>query len=168
LAARYADPLPKETRPLEEAYAKAMKAASEKFRNDADIGALYAESLMNLRPWDLWTIDGKPQPETPEILKALETVLEFAPNHPLANHLYIQVRIIPMQFLVRKNEQTPQCFCSRLLVDGQCSGLLRGGEAAEEALRSVRWPLSTRSGSDLIQVNSNCSIRHPSGLVARL
>jgi tetratricopeptide (TPR) repeat protein len=89
LAARYADPLPKDTRPLEEAYAKAMKAASEKFPKDADIGALFAESLMNLRPWDLWTVDGKPQPETPEILKALETVLEFAPNHPLANHLYI-------------------------------------------------------------------------------
>jgi tetratricopeptide (TPR) repeat protein len=89
LAARYADPLPKDTRPLEEAYAKAMKAASEKFRKDADIGALYAESLMNLRPWDLWTVEGKPQPETPEILKALESVLEFAPNHPLANHLYI-------------------------------------------------------------------------------
>jgi len=89
LATRYADPLPKDTRPLEEAYAKAMKSASEKFRKDADIGALYAESLMNLRPWDLWTVGGKPQPETPEILKALETVLEFAPNHPLANHLYI-------------------------------------------------------------------------------
>jgi tetratricopeptide (TPR) repeat protein len=89
LAARYADPLPKDTRPLEEAYARAMKGASEKFPKDADIGALYAESLMNLRPWDLWTVDGKPQPETPEILKALETVLEFAPNHPLANHLYI-------------------------------------------------------------------------------
>lgn len=89
LAARYADPLPKETRPLEEAYAKAMKAAWEKFPNDADIGALYAESLMNLRPWDLWTIDGKPQPETPEILKALQAVVELDPKHPLANHLYI-------------------------------------------------------------------------------
>ena len=50
LAARYADPLPKDTRPLEEAYAKAMKAATEKFRKDADIGALYAESLMNPGP----------------------------------------------------------------------------------------------------------------------
>jgi tetratricopeptide (TPR) repeat protein len=89
LAARYADPLPKDTRPLEEAYAKAMKAAAEKFPKDADLGALYAESLMNLRPWDLWTVDGKPQPETPEILKALEAVLESAPKHPLANHLYI-------------------------------------------------------------------------------
>jgi tetratricopeptide (TPR) repeat protein len=89
LAARYADPLPKETRPLEEAYAKAMKAVWEKFPKDADIGALYAESLMNLRPWDLWTIDGKPQPETPEILKALQAVVELEPKHPLANHLYI-------------------------------------------------------------------------------
>ncbi len=89
LAARYADPLPKETRPLEEAYAKAMKAVWEKFPKDADVGALYAESLMNLRPWDLWTIDGKPQPETPEILKALQAVVELDPKHPLANHLYI-------------------------------------------------------------------------------
>jgi tetratricopeptide (TPR) repeat protein len=89
LASRYADPLPKETRPLEEAYAKAMKAVWGKFPKDADIGALYAESLMNLRPWDLWTIDGKPQPETPEILKALQAVVELDPKHPLANHLYI-------------------------------------------------------------------------------
>ena len=89
LAARYADPLPKETRPLEEAYTKAMKAVWEKFPKDADIGALYAESLMNLRPWDLWTIDGKPQPETPEILKVLQAVLELDPKHPLANHLYV-------------------------------------------------------------------------------
>lgn len=89
LAARYADPLPKETRPLEEAYAKAMRAAWKQFPKDADIGALYAESLMNLRPWDLWTIDGKPQPETPEILKALEAVMKLDPMHPLANHLYI-------------------------------------------------------------------------------
>lgn len=89
LAARYADPLPKETRPLEEAYAKAMKAVWEKFPKDADIGALYAESLMNLRPWDLWTIDGQPQAETPAILKALQAVVEIDPKHPLANHLYI-------------------------------------------------------------------------------
>jgi hypothetical protein len=34
-------PLPKETRPLEEACAKAMKAVGEKFPKDADIGALY-------------------------------------------------------------------------------------------------------------------------------
>src|SRR5262249_51012807 len=39
LAARYADPLPKDTRPLEEAYAGAVKAAWEQSRKDAGIGA---------------------------------------------------------------------------------------------------------------------------------
>ncbi len=84
LEARYADPLPDDRRKLDEAYAEAMKAVWEKFPKDADIGALYAESLMNLRPWDLWTVDGKPQPETPEIIATLEAVLELNPNHPLA------------------------------------------------------------------------------------
>jgi tetratricopeptide (TPR) repeat protein len=89
LAARYPDPAPKERADAEKAYSKAMKAVSEKFPKDADVGALYAESLMNLRPWDLWQQDGKPQPETPEILRTLDAVLKLDPAHPLANHLYI-------------------------------------------------------------------------------
>lgn len=89
LSHRYADPLPKEPKALEAAYSAAMKAAWEQFPKDADIGSLYAESLMNLRPWELWTADGKPAPETPEIVRALEAVRKFAPDHPLANHLYI-------------------------------------------------------------------------------
>jgi tetratricopeptide (TPR) repeat protein len=89
LAQRYPDPAPKERADAEKAYSRAMKAAWEKFPEDADVGALYAESLMNLRPWDLWTRDGKPQAETPEILRTLEAVLKLAPAHPLANHLYI-------------------------------------------------------------------------------
>jgi tetratricopeptide (TPR) repeat protein len=89
LAQRYPDPAPKERADAEKAYSRAMKAAWEKFSTDADVGALYAESLMNLRPWDLWTRDGKPQPETPEILRTLEAVMKLDPAHPLANHLYI-------------------------------------------------------------------------------
>lgn len=89
LARRYADPLPKEPKTLETAYSEAMKAAWEKFPKDADIGALYAESLMNLRPWELWTADGKPAPETPEIVRALEAVRKLDADHALANHLYI-------------------------------------------------------------------------------
>jgi tetratricopeptide (TPR) repeat protein len=89
LAARYPDPAPKERADAEKAYSGAMKAAWEKYAQDADVGALYAESLMNLRPWDLWAPDGKPQPGTPEILRTLEAVLKLAPAHPLANHLYI-------------------------------------------------------------------------------
>ena len=65
------------------------EAAWEKFPKDADVGALYAESLMNLRPWDLWTADGKPQPGTRDRPATLEAVLKLNPDHPLALHLYI-------------------------------------------------------------------------------
>jgi tetratricopeptide (TPR) repeat protein len=89
LAARYPSPAPKERADAEKAYSQAMKTVWEKFPKDADVGALYAESLMNLRPWDLWKEDGKPQPGTPKILRTLEAVLKLEPAHPLANHLYI-------------------------------------------------------------------------------
>jgi tetratricopeptide (TPR) repeat protein len=91
LAERYADPPPKdkEREKLNKAYSAAMKKAWEKFPNDADIGALYAESMMNLRPWDLWTADGKPQPGTRTIVRTLDAVLKVNPNHPLALHLYV-------------------------------------------------------------------------------
>ncbi len=89
LSKRYADPLPEDRAQLDRAYSSAMKALWKKYPQDADIGALYAESLMNLRPWDLWTADGKPQPETREIVATLEAVQKMNPNHPLALHLYI-------------------------------------------------------------------------------
>lgn len=91
LTARYPDPSPNERQTSERAYSEAMKAVWEKHPKDADVGALYAESLMNLRPWDLWKDDGKPQPETPEILRALEAAMVVDPSHPLAHHLYIHV-----------------------------------------------------------------------------
>src|SRR5262249_3144805 len=54
-----------------------------------DAATLFAESLMVLRPWDLWTLDGTPQPGTTEIVETLEGVLARDPNHPGANHYYI-------------------------------------------------------------------------------
>lgn len=89
LAARYPEPPPEERADAEKAYSAAMKAVWEKFPKDADIGALYAESMMNLRPWDLWTETGQRQPGTAEILGTLEAVLKLDAAHPLANHLYI-------------------------------------------------------------------------------
>jgi tetratricopeptide (TPR) repeat protein len=89
LAARYADPNPDDRKPLDEAFAKAMRVAWERFPADGDIGALYAESMMDVRPWALWTTDGKPQPGTEQVVATLETVLKAHPNHPLALHLYI-------------------------------------------------------------------------------
>jgi len=86
---RYQDPQPEDRRPLDEAYAKAMRAVFEKFPTDADVGALFAESLMDLRPWDLWTAERVAQPGTSEVVATLEATLTQAPQHPLALHLYI-------------------------------------------------------------------------------
>ena len=62
--------------PLDEAYAEAMRACWRAHPDDADVGTLFAESLMDLQPWDLWTIDGKPQAgDATEIVATLEAVL---------------------------------------------------------------------------------------------
>lgn len=89
LALRYADPPPADRKPLEEAYAAAMREVWAAHPADADIGWLFAESMMDVRPWDLWKEDGSPQPGTTEILATLERVLVLAPNHPGANHLRV-------------------------------------------------------------------------------
>src|SRR5690348_18043357 len=52
----------------------------------------YAESLMNLRPWKLWTLDGAPAEDTEEIMAVLESVLARQPDHVGANHYYIHTR----------------------------------------------------------------------------
>lgn len=86
---RYAWPIPEDRGYLDEAYADAMQAVWEEYPNDPDVGALYAESLMNLQPWDLWTHEGEPKGRTLEIVDVLESVLVLDPNHPGANHFYI-------------------------------------------------------------------------------
>ena len=89
LAKRYANPQPEDRSGLDRAYADAMREVWKKYPKDPDVGALFAEAMMNLRPWDQWTPDGKPQPGTDEIIATLDAVLKLNPNHPLANHLYI-------------------------------------------------------------------------------
>ena len=78
LAKRYPGPQPKDPQqmaPYNQAYADAMKIVASKFADDDDVQVLYAESLMDLNPWHLWTADGKPEPNTEDIVKTLETVL---------------------------------------------------------------------------------------------
>ena len=89
LAKRYANPQPEDRSGLDRAYADAMREVWKKYPKDPDVGAFFAEAMMNLRPWDQWTADGKPQPGTDEIIATLDAVLKLNPNHPLANHLYI-------------------------------------------------------------------------------
>lgn len=89
VATRYTNPQPADRKPLDEAYANAMRELWKKHPADADIGALFAESLMDLRPWDQWTATGEPRDGTAEVLATLEAVLARSPRHPLALHLYI-------------------------------------------------------------------------------
>ena len=86
---RYAMPIPEDRSVLDQAYADAMEAVWHQFPNDPDVGALFAESLMNLQPWDLWTSNGTPKGRTLEIAAVLEKTLAIAPQHPGANHFYI-------------------------------------------------------------------------------
>ena len=76
-------------RPFNRAYASAMREVADAFPDDMDVQALFAESLMNLNPWKLWTPSGVPGPETKEIVATLESVLAKMPQHPGANHYYI-------------------------------------------------------------------------------
>ena len=89
LAARYsADPAADRVR-LDEAYAAAMGSAHQGFPADDDVATLYAESMMDLRPWKFWNSDGTPAPGTLDIVATLEAVLKRNPTHPGANHYYI-------------------------------------------------------------------------------
>jgi tetratricopeptide (TPR) repeat protein len=89
VATRYASPQPEDRGPLDQAFADAMAEVYERFPEDGDVGALYAEALMDLHPWDLWSQEGEARPWTPGIVALLEDVLAAHPNHPLALHLYI-------------------------------------------------------------------------------
>jgi len=71
------------------AYSEAMRAMVQKYPDDVDAATMFAESLMMLRPWQLWSLEGEPAPGTPELVAVLESVLKRYPDHPGANHFYI-------------------------------------------------------------------------------
>ncbi len=89
LSARYAWPIPEDRTHLDRAYADAMQRVHEQFADDVDIAALYAESLMNLQPWDYWTHEGEPKGRIEEVVAVLEHAMRIDPDHPGANHFYI-------------------------------------------------------------------------------
>lgn len=74
---------------LDSAYAVAMRKVYKKYPNDATIGSLFAESLMDMHPWNLWNKNGTAQPWTPEIMKVLKKCIRIEPKHAGANHFYI-------------------------------------------------------------------------------
>src|SRR5213594_4428908 len=89
LEKRYQPEYQKDRLALDKAFAGAMREVAKQYPDDLEAQVLFAESLMNTMPWDYWTHDRTPKPETEEILAALRFVMARDPNHPGANHFYI-------------------------------------------------------------------------------
>ena len=91
LAKRYSGSEKPDRKALDRAFAAAMAEVHKKFPDDLDAATLYAEALMDLRPWDYWARDGQPYPGTQEAVSAIESVMQRNKNHPGALHYYIHL-----------------------------------------------------------------------------
>ena len=89
LGKRYAPELVTDRDPLDHAYAEALGALVQKYREDDDIAAMYGEAWMNTMPWNYWSDATTPRPEIVPVIAALEKTIARSPQHPLALHLYI-------------------------------------------------------------------------------
>ncbi len=89
LSARYAEHPATDRVPLDRAYADAMAQLVQQYPDDLDAATLYAESLMDLQPWDYWDAQRNPKGNTKAIVSGLESVIGRNPDHPGALHLYV-------------------------------------------------------------------------------
>jgi tetratricopeptide (TPR) repeat protein len=89
LAKRYSILPQADRKALNVEYKNAMGELVRRYPDDLDAATLFAEAAMVLRPWRLWTADGKPEDGTLEIVATLESVLRRDPNHIGAIHYYI-------------------------------------------------------------------------------
>jgi tetratricopeptide (TPR) repeat protein len=89
LATRYSSGPASDPKKLLNDYKDAMGQVMRAYPDDLDAATLYAESLMNLHPWKLWSPEGAPAEGTEEIVRVLEEVLRRDPNHVGANHYYV-------------------------------------------------------------------------------
>jgi hypothetical protein len=90
VATRYSGK-PEDRSARDRAYADAMRDLAKRYPEDLDAATLFAEALMDLRPWAYWAPDGTPYPGTTEASATLERVLGQKPAHPGANHYYIHL-----------------------------------------------------------------------------
>jgi tetratricopeptide (TPR) repeat protein len=88
-AARYSAAPVEDRDPLDRAYATALGELADKYPVDDDIAAMFAEAWMNTMPWNYWSDDDTPRPETVPVIAALERIIDRNPRHALALHLYI-------------------------------------------------------------------------------
>ncbi|TDK44993.1 tetratricopeptide repeat protein [Antarcticimicrobium luteum] len=98
LPARYPQPtLARDMNAWDYDFADAMRAAFASVPDHLDLRAIYAESLLNLTPWQMWDLKtGQPAPgaATEEAQRVLEQALDAQPGamrHPGLLHLYVHL-----------------------------------------------------------------------------
>jgi tetratricopeptide (TPR) repeat protein len=74
---------------LDRAYADAMRELTRRYPDDLDAATLFAEAMMDLKPWQYWSANGEPAEGTEEIMRTLESVMRRNPDHLGANHFYV-------------------------------------------------------------------------------
>jgi tetratricopeptide (TPR) repeat protein len=159
LAKRYSSN-PSASRPaLDTAWSKAIGLVSYAFPKDDDAATLYAEALMDLRPWDYWTNGGRPKASsTLKQLRVLERVVRRNPDHPGACHFYIHAI-----------EASPDAYkalpCARRL------GSLMPGAGhlvhmpTHIYIKLGQWDLAAEHNAHALQADEEfISERHPTGV----
>ncbi len=159
LAKRYsADPSANRAS-LDTAWARAIGRVSRMFPDDDDAATLYAEALMDLRPWNYWTNGGNPKaPSTRETVKVLEAVLKRNPDHPGACHFYIHA-------VEASNEASKAVPCAKRL------GRLMPGAGhlvhmpTHIYIKLGQWDLATEDNEHAVHADEEfISERHPTGV----
>jgi tetratricopeptide (TPR) repeat protein len=89
LATRYSTDPAHDPNAFNAKYRAAMRDVLARFPDDPEVATMYADAMMNLRPWQLWKRDGTPEADTLELVRVLEAVMRRYPDHPGANHYYI-------------------------------------------------------------------------------
>lgn len=79
-----------------DAYADAMREVHQRYSDDLDIAALFAEAMLDRTPWQMWDlVSGQPAEgaDTLEAKRVLEDALAHpnGRNHPAVLHLYIHL-----------------------------------------------------------------------------
>jgi tetratricopeptide (TPR) repeat protein len=158
LAKRYSGDPAANRAVLDTAWARAIQRVSRLYPDDDDAATLYAEALMDLRPWDYWTSGGRAKaPSTMEQLRVVEKVLRRNPDHPGACHYYIHA-------IEASNDADKALPCARRL------GSLMPGAGhlvhmpTHIYIKLGQWELAAEHNADAVQADEQyISERHPTG-----
>jgi predicted Zn-dependent protease len=158
LAQRYAAKPVADRASLDSAWAKAIGLVAYAYPKDDDAATLYAEALMDLRPWNYWTNGGKAKaPSTQEQVKVLEAVLKRNPDHPGACHFYIHA-------VEASNEAAKALPCAQRL------GSLMPGAGhlvhmpTHIYIKLGQWELAAEHNAHAVKADEQfISERHPTG-----